>query len=80
MANDENHVGERETDAINSDQHKERTNEDRNTAHEKEVAQGATKTGGRQETQKEDQVFRNDQKKAKRGTRGREEWGGYQGY
>ena len=80
MTNDENHAGKREADAINSDQQNEGPNEDRSTAHEKDVAHEPDKTGGRQEIQKGDQVIRNGKKEPRRGTRGREEWGGYQGF
>ena len=82
MANDENQAGERSIDTVNSDQQKESTNEKQkqSTAHEKEVTRETTKTGGRQEAQKGDQAIRNDKKETTRITRGREDWGGYQGY
>ena len=80
MANDENQAGEREAGAINPDQQKESVNEDRSAAPENEATKEQAQTGGRQETQKVDQVNRNDKKETARIKRGREEWGGYQGY
>lgn len=75
MTNDENHAGERDTNTMNSDQQ-----EDRRNTHEGDEEKGKLKTGDRQEAQKEEQFIRNDKKETTRGKRGREEWGGYQGY
>ena len=77
MSDDESNIDDRGRDLLNTDQQNERVGDDRGDIEENQRPQEPDNVAPK-ETVKNDQSVRND--KIERRDRGRENWGGYQGY